>query len=585
MINSNFFAFIASLLFILLISQGCSESRLDAVTTYTLIDIDPATNQVTELLTKNGEEVGLTISTSTSHQVSYQLLDTAGGRFSIDEITGIVYLADQLLLNAHLLPTHTITVQSNFADGSFISSVFDIDVTTSSIDSVININLNNQFNPNLEDELSKEKLSASNKSKFDFYSNDIVNVSQYRLLLDWNDGHGQNFSGWSWLDDVAYGKPGWILKEEGSLGGGEKYAWGWGVRSFNKGDYGKKNTAIIDIYNRAPSSDSGGSLKVMETADSTDHRSTWWLWYDGKPLSERGITNSKTDRMSFYLKTDGMNNLNDDGGKESVSTNFHIGTYLCWKTELPAYGTGDGCPYEGEGNQHYYHYLSINPGAWIHVLLDQHPQHIRGGKSKLKNNPSFISHQKNYFEQLSRFYFEIRYPHENKTNFNVDELQYFSSKDMVEPEQNEESISSLWVGYWRNKGVWEIGFHDQSHDVYNDDNNSTFEIRWSIAPITNANFEQAELIQPMLYNGDKYVGQNAEHLIRRPNGWRSNVWTRFELPDEIEQRYLKVFFAVKDVSVAGEHIGTNWPYNKGDGHDAPTSNIKIIDYYLRPPAN
>jgi len=585
LINSNFFTFIASLLFIFLISQGCSESSPDAFTTYSLIDIDPSKNEVTELLTKNGEEVGLTISTSTSYQVSFQLLDTAGGRFSIDESTGIVYLADQLLLNAHLLPSHSITVRANFTDGSFKSEVFEISVIASSFDAEVNFDLNHQVRSITEYGYPKKKVGNSNTANPSGYNNDIANVSQYNLLLGWNEGDGQRFNGWTWLDDVAYGNPGWLLKEKGPLGGGEKYAWGWGVRSFNKGDYGKKNTAIVDTHNRSPSSASGGSLKVMETADSKDHRSTWWLWYDGKPLSERGITSNKTDRMGFYLRTEGMNRLKDDGGKESIGNNFHIGTYLCWKSGNSSYGTGDGCPYEGPGNQHYYHYLAVNPGAWIHVLLDQHPQHLRGRKSKLKNNPSFISHQKNYFEQLSRLYFEIRNPNKNKTHFNVDELQYFSSKDMVEPEQNEESISSLWVGYWKNKGVWEIGFHDQSHDTYNDDNNSTFEIRWSISPITNINFKEANLIEPKFYNGDKYVGKNADHLIRRPDGWRSNVWTRFELPAEITKNYMKVFFAVKDVSVAGEHIGTNWPYNKGDGHDAPTSNIKIIDYYLRPPAN
>ncbi len=614
-----------------------------------IVDHDDSPNQVSDLIVENNIIVGITVYASDpDDQVTYQMLDSAEGRFDVDETTGVVYVANYLMLNANLHLLHSINVQATSQDGSQKSITFTIAVTTEnqSIGAISDVNTlpnevlegaNNgtevgitayavdrddnvsykllkdasgQFQVNndsgevtvaegssintlhsliheIEIEANSTDGSASSQ-KFYIdvlynYENEVPIVSQYNTLLNWDNGSQQVFQGWTWNEDIAYGNPGWQLNEDGPIGGGEKYRWGWGVRSFNKGDYGKKNSAIIDTSDRSPSSNSGGSFKVFETEDSTDHRSTWWLWYDGKPLSERGITSAKTDRMSFYLKTEGMNGLNDDGGKESITNNFHIGTYLCWNTEASSYGTGDGCPYEGPGNQHYYHYLGISPGAWIHVLLDQYPQHIRGSTMRLSNNPTFDKYNKNYFEQLSQFYFEIRSRQSQKTNFRVDEMNFYSSKNMVEPIQNEMSISSLWVGYWHDKNVWEIGFHDQSHQTYNDDNNSTFEIRWSTSPITNANFEQAELIEPKFYNGDRYVGENAEHLIRRPNGWRSNVWTRFELPGDIEKNYLKVFFAIKDVSIKGEHVGTSWPYNKGDGHNAPTSNIKIIDYYLRAP--
>jgi hypothetical protein len=579
--NSNFSILLVAL-FILL---GCDETSSGAASINTLIDVDPNPNQVKELGAENGEEVGLTAYAESLNEVTYRLLDSAGGRFNIGASTGIVYLADSLLLNANLLPSHTIAVQAIYADGTETNKAFDISVISSNLFTYADVELSNQVKPISGDEYSKKKERDSDIGKANLYDNDIAIVSQYNLLFDWNDGHGQSLKGWSWRDDVAYGSPGWLLDEKGTLGGGSQFKWGWGVRSFNKGDYGKKNTAIIDINNRAPSSRFGGSLKVMETDDSTDHRSTWWLWYDGKPLSDRGITNSKTNRMSFYLKTEGMNKLKDDGGKESIGNNFHVGTYLCWKSTKPAYSSGDGCPYEGPGNQHYYHYLAVNPGTWIHVLLDQHPQHKRGGKNKLRNNPTFSPHNKNYFEQLSQFYFEIRYPHKDKTYFNVDEISYFSTKDMVETDQNEESISSLWVGYWPNKNTWEIGFQDDSQEAYNDENNSTFEIRWSTLPITNENFEQANTINPMFYGGVEIAGVNGHHLIKRANGWSSNVWTRFQLPAEITNNYLKVFFAIKDVSVQDGHKGSKWPYGYGDGHDAPTNNIKTIDYFIKRPSS
>ncbi len=519
-----------------------------------LIDVDLALNQVRDFSFENNVGVGLTaVVDDYTHPVTYQLLGSAEGRFSINEKTGVVLLIDYLLLNANLKPSHTIYIQATNVDGTKTAKAFEIAVIGQS-----------HF---------IDKIPSSN------YENDIPIVSKYYTLFDWDAGEGVLFSGWTWHDDIAYGNPGWLLDDNVLLGGGEQYKWGWGARSFNKADYGKDNTAIVDVLDKAPTS-TGGSLKVLETEDSTDHRSTWWLWYDGKPLSERGITDSNTDRMSFYLKTEGMAPLNDDGGKESLKINFHIGTYLCWNHDEKAWGQGDGCPYEGVGNQHYYHTLSINSGAWIHVLLDQHPQHLRNRPYTLKNNPTKETHNKNYFEQLSRFYFEIRNPQTQKTSFNVDELNYYSTLDMVEPNQNEESITSLWVGFWPDNDVWEIGFHDESYEKYNDDSNSTYEIRWSISPITNENFNRANVIWPQLYGGVDIAGKNSENLIRRANGWGSHVWTRFQLPNNIENNYKKLFFAVKDVSVAGSHIGNVWPYKKGDGHDAPSENIKIIDYHL-----
>lgn len=579
-----------------LYSDGSTQSKVFDIsvipTIDTFRDIDPTPNQIIETANKNGLKVGLTVYTESLNDVSYQLLDSAGGRFIIDAVTGVVSLGDYLLLNAQLFPSHSITVRAQYADGSFQEKIFEISVISGSHSLNVNLDLDSKLKLNyvregiknqklsLEKDIDKPKQKASTKAN----NNDIENVTQYNLLFDWNNGHGQIFNGWRWNNNVAYKNPGWVLSEEGPLGGGEKYAWGWGVRSFNKGDYGKKNTALIDTTDYAPSTNGGGSLKITETDDSKDHRSTWWLWYDGKPLSERGITNKKTDRMDFYLKAEGMNGQKADGRKESLVNNFHIGTYLCWKTVKTAYGRGDGCPYEGPGNQHYYHYLGINPGAWIHVVLDQHPQHKRGSKHTINNNPTWDKNKKNYFEQLSQFYIEIRARQKQKTNFKIDEVLFYSTEDSVEPQQNEQSISSLWVGYWAEKDVWEMGFHDKSQRKYNDEHNSTFEIRWSISPITNKNFHNANLIDPMFYGGVKAAGLGGENLIRRANGWQSNVWTRFKLPDNVEDEHFKIFFAVKDVSVLGNHIGTKWPYNKGDGHNAPTSNIKIIDYYLRLPA-
>ncbi|MAZ65533.1 MAG: hypothetical protein CMF25_00280 [Kangiellaceae bacterium] len=403
------------------------------------------------------------------------------------------------------------------------------------------------------------------------------------MLMDFNQGAGHDWLGWQWQDDVAYGNQGWVLMETAALGKGANYNWGYGPRVFNKGGYTPEqiNKVAIDNSTFAPSTSSGGSFKVYETPESTDHRTAWWVWYDGQPLSERGVTNDNTDRMSFYLKTEGMKELDKSGGNEVLGTNFHIGTYLCWRDpSKPAYGSGDGCPYEGPGNQHYYHYLTIESDMWYHVLLDQHPQHRRGSKERVPNNPPYSEAGKHYFAQLNQYYIEIRWGQPEHTAMYLDEIQYYATSDSEEPDQNEESITSLWVGYKASKNEWQLGFHDMSWASLGDNALSTFELRWSATPITNENYDSAHIIAPKLYSGIQYVDARNPHYFRRPNGWGTLAFTTFEVPPLELQKLNTIYFAVKDVSALGENKGGRWPWNKGDGHDAASPFIKTIDFAI-----
>ncbi len=402
------------------------------------------------------------------------------------------------------------------------------------------------------------------------------------MLLSFDSGSGHDQTGWEWSEDVTgYGNAGWTMRNDPDLGAGENFYWGEGPRSFNKSDYGEANDAIIDTTNKAPSTTEGGSLKIYSLEGSTDNRSTWWVWYDGKPLIERGIADNTTDRMSFYLKIEGMASIPQDGGVESIPTNFHIGTYLCWYGESTAYGQGDGCPYEGPGNQHYYHYLSVDSGAWVHVLLDRHPTHLRGVSSTTPDNPP-ASEGKNYFAQLNQMYMEIRNVQNSATSYNLDELNYYSTNDTPEPNQNDESITSLWIGYWPDEDEWRLGFNDRSFESYGNESNSTFEIKWSLEPITNANYADANLVQAQLYSGERIVGTTDTHAFRRPNSWISIAFTTFKIPQTGIGTAPKVYFAIKDISKAGSHAGTQWPWTRADGHDAPTAEIKTIEYSLSP---
>jgi hypothetical protein len=61
------------------------------------------------------------------------------------------------------------------------------------------------------------------------------------------------------------------------------------------------------------------------------------------------------------------------------------------------------------------------------------------------------------------------------------------------------------------------------------------------------------------------------NYVRRPDTWSVYAWTQFTLPAGTETNFNKIYFALKDVSATAN----------GDGHNAPTGNIRTIDYQIR----
>jgi VCBS repeat-containing protein len=77
-----------------------------------------------------GTAVGLTIvavdQDATLNSITYQLLDSAQGRFTIDAITGIITVADSSLLRYELGESFTLVVRSDSSDGSFTIGQFEV---------------------------------------------------------------------------------------------------------------------------------------------------------------------------------------------------------------------------------------------------------------------------------------------------------------------------------------------------------------------------------------------------------------------------------------------------------------------------
>ena len=83
------------------------------------VDDDISVNRVLEGAV-NGTEVGITAVTSDPNggSVSFELTDDAGGRFQIDEVTGVVTVSDGTLLDGTANPSHTIEVTATDGDAT-----------------------------------------------------------------------------------------------------------------------------------------------------------------------------------------------------------------------------------------------------------------------------------------------------------------------------------------------------------------------------------------------------------------------------------------------------------------------------------
>lgn len=102
-----------------------NESGVSAVS-----DTNVTVNAVPENAA-TGSLVGITAFASDADGtdvISYSLTNNAGGRFTIDSVTGIVTVADGTLLNRETAASHSITVQATSSDSTFITQSYTINL-------------------------------------------------------------------------------------------------------------------------------------------------------------------------------------------------------------------------------------------------------------------------------------------------------------------------------------------------------------------------------------------------------------------------------------------------------------------------
>ncbi|MEQ9407094.1 MAG: cadherin domain-containing protein [Fuerstiella sp.] len=103
-----------------------NESNVSAIS-----DANGTTDEISESAA-NGTTVGLTALAAdpdgTNNTITYSLDNNAGGRFAINAGTGVVTVANTLLLDYESTASHSITVRAAGSDGSFSTAAFSISV-------------------------------------------------------------------------------------------------------------------------------------------------------------------------------------------------------------------------------------------------------------------------------------------------------------------------------------------------------------------------------------------------------------------------------------------------------------------------
>lgn len=243
--------------------------------------------------------------------------------------------------------------------------------------------------------------------------------------------------------------------------------------------------------------------------------------------------------MYVYLPADKGNFIdNVVDAREYPGDTFHIG------------------PFNDVGG-HWYHVYNLQGGGWIHVLVDGHPQHNNAFSSAaLYPYPSSSVRDMgyDYFSTMYRWYISVVNPYGHTAmapySFWVDEIEFFSDTE----QQNNETINSPAVGYYPERGVFEIGFQDKYAN--NQYSYSTYEVRYSFTQITNKNWQQATPVHIQADDRISYgIAENKEGKFEKFNPYYRSVWASFRLATKQDEARLKpgakIYFAIKDISQVG----------------------------------
>lgn len=106
-----------------------------------IVDVNELPNVIDDINSENGLSVGIRANAiHDGNSITYSLSDNAGGRFAIDEITGVISVSDHTLINKEENAQHNIEVLATSSSGAVVSESFTIEVKYLYLTSVIDHN-------------------------------------------------------------------------------------------------------------------------------------------------------------------------------------------------------------------------------------------------------------------------------------------------------------------------------------------------------------------------------------------------------------------------------------------------------------
>ncbi len=179
-------------------------------------------------------------------------------------------------------------------------------------------------------------------------------------------------------------------------------------------------------------------------------------------------------RMRFWIKMPPGVSAAPPG-----QANLQIGTYV-------RASTGDSSSAEDGGNHFYHHFNIPYTGQWHQLIVDTHPNHIRGANGGVEHGDQLYPTGEtgfNYFDALTRFYMDIggslpTYP----ADFYVDGIELYRE---LQPE-NVAQIYSLNGVYVPSTNTIRVGWMRDK-----DENSVNHEVRYSFSDVFQVGWANA----------------------------------------------------------------------------------------------
>lgn len=235
---------------------------------------------------------------------------------------------------------------------------------------------------------------------------------------------------------------------------------------------------------------------------------------------------------------------------------------------------------------HYYHHITNRAsGGWVFAQWDAHPTHHNGGPyaeyhAFTEGGRDAPLNGQDYFSRITAFSMVYHVAGYKNSPYRVttDDWSVF-----YQPDENEETINNLAVGYDPEFRDFDISFEDKYRCA---DCKARYEIWFSFKPITLATLSNAE--QVMKVENFFIEDDNTSGLIIKPNTYYNQIWARFSLPDIAMQTHISgqpLYFAVRDVTDRGA-IASSEDHDLIDLPDGSmakrTDLLKTIKYTYQP---